>query len=146
MASIIVSTAVTAVLLVAVVMYVVRGRNWRSYAFQFGEERESLGEALGRHARDPATWGAGFVLLVLATGLVALSALGAFSLPGPGGVMAVAIVFGLLLTVSVVFGVYGLVRSRDRSTAEATLVTLLLVAGLFVVLVSGNLVFGFLGG
>jgi hypothetical protein len=145
MVSIIVGTAVTGLLFLAVVLFMARGMEWRSYQFSFGYEAESPGQAVGRWLRQPSTWAFGFVVFAFLIAAVALAALGALPLPGPGGMAAVGLVVGLLVLVAAVFGTYGFVRSRDRTTAEAVVVSLFVFATMFVLFLSANLVFDLLG-
>ena len=146
MVSSIVGTAVAGFFLLATVLFVTRGMTWRNYQFSFGREAETPGETLARYVQHPAAWSLGFLLLVFSVGAVALAALGALPVPVPGGMTAVGIVVGLLALVAVVFGTYGFVRSRDRSTAEAVVVSLLVSGTAFVFFLTANLIFGLLGG
>lgn len=146
MASIIVGTAASGVLFLAVLLFMARGMEWRSYEFSFGREAETPGQTLGRYLGHPAVWALGFFLLVFLTAGVALAAVGALPLPVPSGPAAAGIVAGVVLLVAVELGIYQFLRSRDRSAAEAVAVGILVFGGLMLVLFSANLVFGVLGG
>jgi hypothetical protein len=146
MVSIIVGTAVAGLFLMATVLFMTRGMTWRSYEFSFGREVETPGETLARYVQHPASWALGFFLLIFSVGVVALAALGALPIPVPGGLAAVGIIVGLLAFVATVFGTYSFVRSRDRSTAEAVVMSLLVFGVVFVLFLSANLIFGLLGG
>lgn len=140
MASILVASVVMGLLTLAVALYVVRGREWRSYDFvPVGGDRDTW-ESLTAMARHPATWAVGFLLLVFGTVFVAMAAVGAIDVPVSTGVLAAP--FALMLLLFLVFGSYGAVRSRRGSTAEATIVSLLVLGTLFVVAVTANLALG----
>lgn len=143
MVSIVVATAVTGLVFLAVALFMIRGREWRSYEFSFGRERESPADVLARWAVSPMTWVSGFLLLVLGTALVSMAAIGAIPISVPA-MASVAAVIGSLLIVGVVIGTYGFVRSLDRSTAEASLVSLIVLGGLSIGFLSANLIFSLL--
>lgn len=145
MVSIIVGTAVTGLLFLAVVLFMARGMRWRSYEFSFGRERETTGEALARYVQHPATWSLAFLLFVFVVAGAALAAVGALSLPVPGGMAAVGLVVALLVVVGGVFGTYGYIRSLGRSASEAAVMALLVFGFLFITFLSANLVLDLLG-
>jgi hypothetical protein len=141
MATIVVASVVMGLLALAVALYVGRGMEWRSYVVPSGERRGGL-ESVGAALRHPAAWALGFFLLVFGAGAVALAAVGAISLPLPGGNLGVAGPFALMLVVFVGLGTYGALRARRRSTAESVVVSLVVLATLFLLGLTANLVVG----
>lgn len=144
MVSIVVATAVTGLVFLAVALFMIRGREWRSYEFSFGRERESPADVIARWATSPTTLVGGFLVLVLGTALLSMAAIGAIPISVPP-MAAVAAAIGVLFIVGVVVGTYGFLRSLDRSTAEASFVSILVLGGLSLAFLSANLIFGILG-
>lgn len=142
MASILVATVVMGLLTLAVVLYVGRAMEWRTYDFVPGRGHRSTWDSVGAALRNPVTWAVGFFLLVFGTFAVALAAVGAISLPVDVSLGVMAMPFALMLVLFVGLGTYGALRARRRSTAEATVVSLLLLGSLFVLAVTVNLVLG----
>lgn len=94
-------------------------------------------------ADDPIELGAVFVVLVLAAGVLTLAAVGALPASLPGGFAVVVALMGLLLTGFLFLGTYVVVREHGLGTAQGVAAGLFGVGGLGILLVVGNLVFGF---
>ncbi|PSP75874.1 hypothetical protein BRC81_14080 [Halobacteriales archaeon QS_1_68_20] len=142
MASILVATVLMGLLTLAVVLYVARAMEWRKYDFVPVGEHRSTWDSLGAALHHPAAWALGFFLLVFLTVGTALAAVDAISFPVDVGLGMLAMPFALMLVLFVGLGTYGALRSRRRSTAEATVVSLLLLGTLFIVAITANLVLG----
>lgn len=139
MAHLFAATVLTGILLFAVVLYMMRGMKWRSYDLTFGQRERSGADVLADVVAHPATWGLGFLVLVSITTVIALTAVGALPLPLPGGVVGIAAAFGALIVVFLVFGTYGMMRSRNASYAESVAMSLFLLGILFAIAITANL-------
>ncbi|WP_115865037.1 hypothetical protein [Halorussus litoreus] len=130
------SALVTGALLLAVWALASRLENWRTYepAPAAGGRGESGG--LG----SPATWSAGFVLMVAVVGGGAVLLVSDASLAaGIGGWTTVAGAFGALLLGFALWGTYSSARSRGVHSAQAALLSAWLFGSLFVLVVAVKL-------
>ncbi len=142
MASILVATVVMGLLTLAVVLYVGRAMEWRKYDFVPVGDHRTTWDSIGAALRHPAAWALGFFLLVFGTVGIALAAVDAVSVPVDVNLGVLAMPFALMLVLFVGLGTYGALRARRRSTAEATVVSLLVLGSLFVLAITANLVMG----
>ncbi|MFC7153992.1 hypothetical protein ACFQPA_00795 [Halomarina halobia] len=136
------SALLTGLLLVAIVVALLRLRDWRRYTPGTADEpggRLDRGYGLlAAAASRETTWTLGFLLLALGVGAAALL----FLAGGPTGQMAgvaAALLGVLVLCGFLVLGVYRTIRFRGRTSAEAVAVSAWVVGSLFVLAVSINL-------
>lgn len=134
-----VGPAVMGALLLAVLVALARGIDWRSNEIFAPSETDDLaGSALG----SPVTWVLVFLAMALGTTGLALGAVGGLGLTLPGGVALALAPFALLLLAYLVVGTYAAVRERDVSPAGATMAAAVVVAALFLVAIGGHLLMG----
>ena len=135
-----VSSALTGLLLIGIVAYLVWGRDWRGYAVPTGGSAETV-DGL---ARSPAVWSLAFLALAFALGLGAVLFVGGASAVGvsPATVgVAIALLSALIFVLFLFFGVYRSARYRGLKSAQAAgvgtwLVGLLLIAAITVKLLT----------
>lgn len=134
-----VGTAVTGLVLLAVILWMARGVDWRSNDIFAPAEGGALFETL---AGSPLVWTLAFLVAALGLPLLALAATGVLSIPLPGGVMTAGAAFALLVFLFMVGGTYGAARDRRISPAGATLAAALVVGTLLLVAIAGTLLMG----
>lgn len=128
------AAVVMGLLLLAVVLVIARGMDWRSNTVLTGrQERNVVEEA----ARNPMVWTVGFLVLALGTTAVAVLAVGDFGVAGM--LPAAAAAFGLIVAIYLVVGTYAAARDRDVSAAGATLATSVLLGVLLLAAISARL-------
>ncbi|WP_254545932.1 hypothetical protein [Halomarina pelagica] len=139
------SAFLTGLLLVAIVVALLRLRDWRRYDPASSDDRggrlTGAYGVLAAAATRQATWILGFLLLALGVGAAAVL----FLVGGPTGQMAgvAAALLGVLaLCLFLVLGIYRTIRFRGRTSAEAFAVSAWVVGALFVLAVSVNLLVG----
>lgn len=114
-------TLLSGLVLLGIVAFVLRLRNWRRD--RGGQRRPRSAEAaVSNAARSPATWSAGFLLLVLVAVGGALALVGAVPVPesAQAAVTSALLVVGALVLGGFVFGgVYSSVRGRGHGSAPA---------------------------
>lgn len=142
MESILVATVLMGLLTLAVALYVVRGMEWKSNRFVPGNGDRDTWETLDAATHHPATWALGFFALVFGTIAFAMIAVGAIELPFNLGLGAIVAPFAVMIVLFVGLGTYGALRAHQRSTAEATVVSLLVLGTLFLLAVTANLALG----
>lgn len=138
-----VSTLLMGLILLVIVAAVAGSRNWRREAPETPGERGASFAA--RAARDPDTWGLVFVVIVLAITAGAIVFVGGFSIPGADqqtvGLLLGA-VFGTLLAVLLLGGIYTTARARGAGRSLAVAVGAGLLGLLFVAAIAAQLLLG----
>jgi len=134
-----VGTAVAGLVLLAVVLWIARGVDWRSNDIFAPAEGGALFASL---AGSPLVWTLAFLVAALGLPVLALAATGVLSVSVPGGVTTAGAAFALLVVLFLVGGTYAAARDRRVSTAGATLAAALVVGTLLLVAVAGTLLMG----
>lgn len=131
---------VTGLVLLAVGMFVIRGRAWRRYSPSVSGGAGGLAPAAEQEG-VPLRWLARAVLVVTAAGLVGLLVVSSATgmLPAVFGVIGG---FALVLLAFLVWGVYTTARFRGLYSAQAAGATVLLVGLLVVVAIMVKLMLG----
>lgn len=136
-----VSAGLMGVLLVAVVIAVLAGRDWR-HEEAGGRRSASSGERASRlvrrAARSQLVWTLGFLALAVGFGGAVVLFLDGGPASATAGAAGVAVAVGVLLAFLGV-GTYRTVRFRGRSSAGAAAVTAWTLGALFLLAVSVNL-------
>lgn len=134
-----VGTAVAGLSLLAVVLWIARGVDWRSNDIFAPAEGGTLFASL---VGSPLVWTLTFLVTALGLSVLALAATGVLSVSVPGGVTTAGAGFGLLVVLFLVGGTYVAARDRKISAAGATLAAALVVGTLLLVAVAGTLLMG----
>jgi len=143
MVSYLVSTLLMGSFLVAVVAFV-RFSERREYETPSSEREGGL---VQRFTGSPTIWSLGFFLLVFVAGGASVLYVGGM-LPSPSGTatraagLALATVFALVLVGYLVWGAYTTARSRGYQRSGAVAVGAWVIALLFVVAISAQLLMG----
>lgn len=139
MALLLIGTVLTGLLLLAVVLWIARGIDWRSndLIVDRGE-----GEGLGALANSPAVWVAAFLVLALGLTGVAILAVGDFGVAVPGVQTLAVAAIGSLVLLYLVGGTYAAARGRNVSSAAATLAVAIILGTLLLVAIAGKLLMG----
>ena len=148
-------TLLSALVLFAIVAFVLRARRWRRGPAELRgmtptrpsttTSTRSSTDDLAETLQDPATWTVGFLLLVLVAVAGALAVVGAMPIPesAQGLVGTVLLIVAAIVLGGFVFaGVYSSVRGRGYGSAPATGLSVLIVGLIALVAVLVNLLLG----